>query len=218
MNTDSFFFSLKEIFMATKEKDPNVGPNGKYYPPAKAEKHVEKVVTGSVTTRRKPLSKKFADVFLSSDMEDVKSYIVFDVIIPGIKDAIFDTISILLYGDARSGSSKRNSNQTYVSYSGYSSPKTKPKQSASRSRRDRTVTDIQDIIFESRGEAEEVLGNLVDFIVDYGVATVADLYDLVGITGPFTDNKYGWTDLSMATVVRVRDGYLINLPRAVAID
>lgn len=200
MNTDSFFFPLKEIFMAIKEK------------------HVEKVVTGPVTTRRKPLSKKFADVFLSSDMEDVKSYIIFDVVIPGIKDAIFDTISIILYGDTRSGSAKRTQGQTYVSYSGYSSPKTKPQRQQTRSRRDRTVTDIQDIIFQSRGEAEEVLGNLVDFIVDYGVATVADLYDLVGITGPFTDNKYGWTDLSSATVVRVRDGYLINLPRAVAID
>ena len=211
MNTDSFFFPIKEMFMAIKE-------NGTIYPPAKSEKHVEKVISGNVTTRRKPLSKKFADVFLSSDMENVKSYILFDVIIPGIKDAIFDTISVMLYGDARSSSAKRSGNQTYVSYSGFSSSKSKTKQQSVRPRRDRTVTDIQDIIFETRGEAEEVLGNLVDFIVDYGVASVADLYDLVGITGPFTDNKYGWTDLSMATVVRVRDGYLINLPRAVAID
>lgn len=181
------------------------------------EKKVEKVISGTVTTRRKPLSKKFADLFFGSDMETVKSYIIFDVIIPGIKDAVFDTISVLLYGDIRN-SSKKNNNQTFVSYSGFSSPKTKPSRQQVRSRRDRTVTDIQDIIFGTRGEAEEVLGNLVDFIVDYGVASVADLYDLVGITGPFTDNKYGWTDLSMATVVRVRDGYLINLPKAIAID
>lgn len=197
--------------MATKE-------NGTYYPPAKSEKHVEKVISGTVTTRRKPLMKKFVDTFFNSDMEDVKSFILFDVLIPGCKDAVFDIVSIILYGDTRSGSSKRGSNQTYVSYSGFSSSKAKSKQQTVRPRRDRTVTDIQDIIFETRGEAEEVLGNLVDFIVDYGVASVADLYDLVGITGPFTDNKYGWTDLSMATVVRVRDGYLINLPRAVAID
>lgn len=200
--------------MAVKTKDEN----GKYYPSAVPEKKVEKVISGTVTTRRRPLSKKFADIFFSSDMDEVKSYVLFDVIVPGIKDAIFDTISVILYGDVRNSAKRTNSNQTFVSYSGFSSPKTKPKQSAARSRRDRTVTDIQDIIFETRGEAEEVLGNLVDFIVDYGVATVADLYDLVGITGPFTDNKYGWTDLSMATVVRVRDGYLINLPRASAID
>ena len=199
--------------MAIKETDSNIGPNGKYYPPAK---HVEKVVTGSVKTRKRPLSKKFADIFLSSDMEDIKSYIFYDVIIPGIRDSIFDTVSVILYGDVRSRSSKKAANTPYYSYSSISSPKTKPK--AQERRRERTVTDIQDIIFETRGEAEEVLGNLVDFIVDYGVATVADLYDLVGITGPFTDNKYGWTDLSMATVVRVRDGYLINLPRALAID
>ena len=189
-----------------------------YSPLAQTRKHVEKVVTGNVTTRKKSLARKFADTFLSSDMDAVKSYIIFDVIIPGIKDSIFDTISVMLYGDTRSGSSRRGGNQTYVSYSGFSSQKAKSRQASERIRRNRTVTDIQDIIFESRGEAEEVLGNLVDFIVDYGVASVADLYDLVGITGPFTDNKYGWTDLSMATIVRVRDGYLINLPRAVVID
>ena len=204
--------------MANMEKDTNPGPNGKYHPLATREKHVDKVITGSVTTRKKPLSKKFAEVFFNSDMEDVKSYIFYDVIVPGIKDAISDAVNIILYGDSRRGSNSRSSNQTYVSYSGFSSPKSKSKNNQSRPVRTRTNTDIQDIIFESRGEAEEVLGNLVDFIVDYGVASVADLYDLVGITGPFTDNKYGWTDLSMATVVRVRDGYLINLPRAVAID
>lgn len=203
--------------MASIDKDPNIGPNGKYYPPAKQEKHVDKVISGTVTTRRKPLSKKFAEVFFSSDMNDVKSYIFYDVIVPGIKDAISDAVNIILYGDTRRGSGKGNSNQTFVSYSGFSSSKNKQRNNT-RQTRSRTNTDIQDIIFESRGEAEEVLGNLVDFIVDYGVASVADLYDLVGITGPFTDNKYGWTDLSMASVVRVRDGYLINLPRAVAID
>ena len=80
------------------------------------------------------------------------------------------------------------------------------------------MTDFQDLIFESRGEAEEVLTNLLDLIADYGVASVADLYDLVGITGPFTDNKYGWTDLRTASVSRTREGYIINLPKAVAID
>ena len=204
--------------MASIEKDPNIGPNGKYYPPATREKHVEKVVSGAVTTRKKPLSKKFAETFFSSDMNDVKSYIFYDVVVPGIKDAISDAVNIVLYGDTRRGSGRGNNGQTYISYSGFSSSKQKQKQIPAKQKRERTNTDIQDIIFESRGEAEEVLGNLVDFIVDYGVASVADLYDLVGITGPFTDNKYGWTDLSMATVVRVRDGYLINLPRAVAID
>mgnify|MGYP006874877087 FL=1 len=50
------------------------------------------------------------------------------------------------------------------------------------------------------------------------MVSVADLYDLVGITGKVTDNNFGWTDLRNASVTRDRDGYLINLPRAIALD
>ena len=76
--------------------------------------------------------------------------------------------------------------------------------------RNRSRHNFDDIILDSRGEAEEVLSHLVDLVDDYGMASVADLYDLVGITSNFTDNKYGWTNLSSASVSRVRDGYLID--------
>jgi len=76
----------------------------------------------------------------------------------------------------------------------------------------------EDIILRTRGEGEAVIASLSDLIEDYGVASVADLYDLVGITGSFTDNKYGWTNLRTASVTRVRDGFLLNLPRPTPID
>lgn len=80
------------------------------------------------------------------------------------------------------------------------------------------MNDLQDLIFETRGEAEEVLTNLLDIIADYQVVSVADLYDLVGITAPFTANRYGWTELGSANVSRIREGYIINLPKPKAID
>ena len=52
----------------------------------------------------------------------------------------------------------------------------------------------------------------------YGLVRVADLYDLVGITGNYTDNKYGWTNITRAEIVRTRDGFMIKMPRAVPID
>ena len=57
-----------------------------------------------------------------------------------------------------------------------------------------------------------------DILEKYGMVSVADLYDLVGVTGNYTDNKYGWTNLSNAEIVRVRDGYQIKLPRARVLD
>ena len=58
----------------------------------------------------------------------------------------------------------------------------------------------------------------MDELIDqYGMVSVGDLYDLVGVTGQYTDNNYGWTDLRTASVVRTRDGYMIKLPRALAL-
>ena len=58
-----------------------------------------------------------------------------------------------------------------------------------------------------------------ELIATYGVVRVADFYELVGVTGNYTDNKYGWTDIRNASVVRARDGgYIIKLPKAFPID
>ena len=54
---------------------------------------------------------------------------------------------------------------------------------------------------------------MYDLVNSYDSATVADFYDLVGITSEFTDNKWGWTNLHGSRVIRARDGYLLDLPK-----
>ena len=60
-------------------------------------------------------------------------------------------------------------------------------------------------------------GKLNEIIDTYKIASVADLYDLVGLTGNYTDNRYGWTNIASADVIRTRDGYQLKLPRALPI-
>ena len=72
-------------------------------------------------------------------------------------------------------------------------------------------------MLETRGEAEEVLARMDELIDMYGQVSVADLYDLVGKTCEYTDNKYGWTNIRNAEPVRVRDGYLLKMPKALPI-
>ena len=74
------------------------------------------------------------------------------------------------------------------------------------------------IILESRGEAEDVLERMDELIATYQVVSVADFYDLVGVSGNYTDNKYGWTDIRNASVIHVRDGYMIKLPKALPLN
>lgn len=178
----------------------------------KKEKKVEKVISGDVKTRKQPLKTKLAHTFIADDVDDVKSYIFTEVLIPAIKNTISEMVTkamdLIFWGDSGSKKSKG----TYVSYNAYSSGKSH-KQTSKKS------TDFRDIIYDTRGEAEEVLSNMTDLIVDYGAVSVADLYDLVGITGNFTDNKYGWVDLAGAKVHMVRGGgYSISFPRAEQLD
>jgi hypothetical protein len=70
----------------------------------------------------------------------------------------------------------------------------------------------------TRVEAEEVIDRLFDVVSRYETATVADLYEMVGVTGNYTDDKWGWTDLRGASVQRVRNGYLLDLPRPEPLD
>lgn len=196
-------------------------PNSNKYKEEKAlaekrEKKVEKVVTGKVITKKEGFLSKMFKGFISEDAKDVKSYVFGDVLIPAIKKAISDIVTdgidIILYGESRG--KRGRSTAEKISYRSYYDRNDSYR---------RPVASYNDysydsIILSSRGEAEEVLARMDELMDTYGLVSVADLKDLVGINGNYTDNKYGWTSIKSAEVVRVRDGYTIKMPRAVPID
>lgn len=181
-------------------------------------KKVEKVVKGSVKTKRRSSGAKFKDVFMAEEASSVKDYILMDVLLPAVKKAISDVVTngidMILYGETGRSSSGRKSSK--VSYTKYYDDRERGYERDYR--RVRRGYEFEDIFLETRGEAEEVLNRMEDLIDNYGIVSVADLYDLVGITGNYTDNKYGWTNLRNARIERARDGYYLNLPKALPID
>lgn len=188
-------------------EDQTTAPNEK--------KQIEKVVRGSVKTRPKRGVSKLADVFVSEDISNVKSHIMMDVIVPAVKkvisDIVRDGIDMLLYGDTRG---KQNSS-SYISYRDYTNSNTSSNRSINSP--SRTGYNHDDIILETREEAEEVLERMDELIEAYGVVSVADLYDLIGKSCNYTDNKYGWTNIRNAEPIQVRDGYMLKLPKALPI-
>lgn len=184
------------------------------------EKRVDKpVVTGGVKIKQKSEVSKLADVFISEDASNVKNYIIMDVLIPTIKDTLYNvvkgTLDMILFG-GNANRSERRTNGSYVSYDRFSDRKDRT--SRNDSYRTNSGYNHGDVVLDSRPEAEEVLSQMDDIIRSYGWVTVADLYDLLGESCNFTDQKYGWTNLRNANVVRVRDGYMIKLPKALPID
>lgn len=182
---------------------------------AREERKIEKVVTGAVRTKKKSEISKLADVFISEDVKNVKSFLLMDVLVPTIKKAILSTVDMILNGGGGSSYAKRSSTPK-VSYRQYYEDR------ADRRYEDnakaRTRFDYDEIVFESRGEAEAVREQMLDVIERYGFVTVGDLYDMADLTQPYTSNKYGWTNLRTAETVRVSEGYVIKLPKASPIE
>lgn len=180
------------------------------------KKEVKKVISGTAKTKKKSGLSKVADTFINEDVENVKSYILMDVLVPAAKKAISDIvvngIDMILYGEVRD---RKPGNSSYVSYNKYSSGRDRDDRSSYRTR---TGYSHDDIVLDTRGEAEAILNNMDGLIDTYGVVSVADLYDLAGISCSYTDNKYGWTNIRNADIIRVRDGYVIKMPKAMPID
>lgn len=199
----------------------NYKPNSNKFKEENNEKQVkiEKVVTGKVVTKKKSKMNKIVDEFISEDAKNVKSYVFGEVLIPAIKKAISDIVTdgidIILYGESRKENKKSISDRlSYRNYyDGYYRPRINDRQALTSN-----VYSPDDIILDSRGEAEEVLSRMYELMDTYGLVRVADLYDLCGITGNYTDNKYGWMDIRNAEILRVRDGYMIKMPKALPLD
>ena len=199
----------------------NIKPNSYKYKAEMAnrenEKRATKVAKGRVSKKKHT---KFSDVFTTQDMSNVGSYVVTDVIIPAAKKLIWDVISdgtsMILFGET--GRNKPRSNASRVSYAKYyDDPRDRGDRFANTAPVRRGI-EYDNITFDTRGEAELVIDGLCDIIDRYGHATIIDLYDLADLTAPaHTSAKYGWTTMGAATVQRVRDGFILKLPRAVPI-
>ena len=74
---------------------------------------------------------------------------------------------------------------------------------------------INDLVFDGRKEAQDVIDFLNELIQRYGEAQVADLYDIVGITTNMRDSRFGWTQLDIANVEKIKHGYKLVLSRPI---
>lgn len=193
--------------------------NSKIYKEEPEEKKkMEKVIQGEANIKKKSLGRKVSDTFIKEDFGNVKSYIFTEVIVPSIIDLISETlhntVDMMFHGEAfyrrRSSNSYNNSRVNYNSIF-KNDPRNNTQQQSYRSVVGRN--SIDDIILDSRADAEDILNAMMDALEDYKMVSVADLYDMLGKSTIFTQNNIGWFDLSGARIERVREGYLLKLPR-----
>lgn len=177
------------------------------------------IVKGDVHLRKQPLEKRLMEIIFPGSMEDIKEHMIFDVLIPGIRDNVWnmltDGLSLLFSGSVKKKNAGKPSNG-YVQYSNYSYGGTST--SSSSSGRTLDPPPLDDVVFNSKEDAYQVLDDLVDYISRFESVPVSYFYDRCGITvanwqGP---NKWGWTNLGGARVMSLRGGgYVIDFPKPV---
>ena len=190
-----------------------------YQPKEKTQRAV-----ATAKLKEKTFGQKVKDAFISDEVHDVKSYIVFDVIIPAVKETIrsliVNTVDMSLFGKVRSSSkTEQRGGSTYIAYErAYGNSQNVPKQSKVSGAPLR-VNELERVTFRDKNDAIEVLSYLFDNIEEYHVASVADFLGAADLGISPIHHKWGWYDLSGASIEEnPEDGtYWIKLPRPVAI-
>lgn len=193
-------------------------------------KERKKVVSQPATVQKKSELKVLSESLFPKDMHgllgsairNAASDMMYDIITNGAA-IIADSIAGMLdpngrYRDRKSRTITGRRDYT-KSYRGGSTRDRDRSDENIRYARQRSIFDYSEIIFKNRGDAESVLFAMDDIIDQFGVVSVGDLYDISEVsTENHMVNKYGWSDIRDAKVIRVRKGYVIDLPKPMLLD
>lgn len=192
--------------------------------PKEREKLKPVVTKGSVVSTKKPLYQKFAETFIAEDAENVKAWVLTDVLIPGIKHTLLDMLYMFFFGGTNYS---RGSNSSYYNYANksnvsyghyrYGGVNNDPRQVRDTAPHNGKV-DYRHIIVGDINSANAIVDELWHRIDSYGQTSIAELLDLIDETGKYTDNNWGWDDKREIGVRRVNGGYLIDVAEAKPID
>lgn len=188
----------------------------------------EKAIEGTATVKKKTLGAKFKGIFTGVSPKEVFDDVVDKAIIPGIKGMLFDAGERALdrwFGSGtgntpgRAAARTMVTNVAHVAYNKFSAPNnvarpTDPRPPVTMTRRGQAVFDFDELEFETRQDASIILNLMYDRLQNYGSVSVAEFYTWADVQGNFTDNNYGWRDLSGTGPTRnPRTGrFTLNLP------
>lgn len=181
----------------------------------KSERRKEKPVVkrDRVQSSKESLGKKMIKAFFADDIQDIKSYLLWDKIVPGVKNLILDGLEKMFFKevrrrrDGRSGYDYSNSSYRYY-YDGKSNDRNS---GTSRPKETQDKVDCRNVVLTYREDAENLIRRMKQLIREDGEITVAQMFDLIESPSDYIDNNWGWTDERDIGMRRISNGYLIDV-------
>lgn len=169
------------------------------------------VIKGKVKKVNNP-----AKSFFKEDITDVASYVIWEVLFPNLKNLVWEMgsngLEMFLFGEVKAKSRK---GEKFTEYGKYF----REDGSRKRDRKAQARGDVEDIWFESKQEASDVLDDLLLLIEVNEEVAVSEYYEMIGMDISSSDQDYGWRNLSRARIVPARGGgYILELPRPKYLD
>lgn len=187
------------------------------------EREIKAVVKEETKLHKKSFLSRLVSTFITDDINSVSEAIVNEVVVPAVKRTAYDIINngsyMLLNDDA--GSFRKSITRTM--YGNFFDSDSDRNRVRSSNRKDISFKNYKNgsqpydsVTFSNRPDAETVLEAMLDIISAYESVSIAEYYELARIPNDnYTLTNYGWTDLSTARIIQVRDGYTIKLPKAI---
>lgn len=151
---------------------------------------------------------------LANEVRKIGNSLFETIVIPALRGIVGDFfhsgIDMVMFRNDSVGSSHGR----HTSYNKRYKTRQKPWQQnrAPRQNVQQTEEVFEDIFFDERQEAEQVLGRMMEFVHEYGQATVGDLYNMCGLSPNYIHENWEWHDLHRCRVQYSTNGYVIDFP------
>ena len=178
----------------------------------------KKVIKGQASIKEKSEFRKFTEGLLADSLNGIKNKIIYDILIPSGKRMILDTVNTILYGKSVNTSNgyRRYYGTSADGYTDYNSASTNRNRNANAI--GNTVGNIEALL-DDMIDVNNVINSMQETIAEYGMVTVNDFYDMIGITNSnWAIANYGWDNIDGWRAVPCSGRYLLTMPKAYKIQ
>lgn len=161
------------------------------------------------------ISRFFKTIFTGSDdLGSIAEYLIDDVLVPSLQKTLSEAgrnaLDKLIYKDSKPATTGK------VEPIGYSTIFTNKRSISSTST---AKPRFGQLVLDDLEDCKTLLRNMQAIIDRNGIVTVLQLYDMAGSnTDVYTAQKYGWSNIDSAKMIKTEEGWRLDMPIPMMLD